>query len=96
MKRKHRCTETGKLRGKPDGGLIPGSAELKLGGGVRSPKPEPWWNADRRAAPEASAGGNIGGRGAEDEIKLRLSAFRFPFSFDSLLPFVLAVRHCRA
>jgi hypothetical protein len=39
---------------------------LKLSGGVRSPKPEPWWNADRRAAPEAQAGGNIGRRGAEE------------------------------
>jgi hypothetical protein len=29
-----------------------------------------------------------------NEIKLRLSAFRFPFSFRSLLPFVLSVRHC--
>src|SRR5690349_18026317 len=47
VREKHRCTETGKLRGKPDGGLIPGSAELKLGSGVRSPKPEPRWNADR-------------------------------------------------
>ena len=66
VREKHRCTETGKLRGKPDGGLIPGSAELKPGSGVRSPKPEPWWNADRRAAPEAPAGGNIGRRGAEE------------------------------
>jgi hypothetical protein len=47
VREKHRCTETGKLRGKPDGGLIPGSAELKLGSGVRSPEPEPRWNADR-------------------------------------------------
>jgi hypothetical protein len=29
---------------------------LKLGGGVRSPKPEPRWNADKRAAPEALFG----------------------------------------
>jgi hypothetical protein len=62
----HRCTETGKLRVTPDGGLIPGSADLEPGSGVRSPKPEPWWNADRRAAPEAQAGGNIGRRGVEE------------------------------
>jgi hypothetical protein len=52
---KLRCTETGKLRVTPDGGLIPGSAELKLGSGVRSPKPEPRWNADRCAPADAGA-----------------------------------------
>jgi hypothetical protein len=99
---KHRCTETGKLRGKPDGGLIPGSAELKLGGGVRSPKPEPWWNADRRAAPEASAGGNIGRRGAEDGnqtafCRRSASLFLFVCCCRSLfLPFVIAYSSLRA
>jgi NAD(P)-dependent dehydrogenase (short-subunit alcohol dehydrogenase family) len=39
---------------------------ITVSGGVRSPKPEPWWNADRRAASEASAGGDIGRRGAEE------------------------------
>jgi len=54
---------------------------LELSGGVRSPKREPWWNADRRAAPEAQADGNIGLRGADDDPQLRLSAFRFPLFF---------------
>ena len=56
---------------------------LELSGGVRSPKREPWWNADRRAAPEARADGNIGLRGADDDQELRLSAFRFPFCLRS-------------
>jgi hypothetical protein len=60
VREKHRCTETGKLRGKPDGGLIPGSAELKPGGGVRSPKPEPRWNADRCAPGDPGAAGPDG------------------------------------
>jgi hypothetical protein len=41
---------------------------LELSGGVGSLPQAPQWNADRRAAPEAQPGGNIGRRGA-DELK---------------------------
>jgi len=86
VREKHRCTETGKLRGKPDGGLIPGSAELKPGSGVRSPKPEPRWNADRCAPGAPGAAVPV----ARQNEKLRLSAFRPRIFFFRSFPFVIA------
>jgi hypothetical protein len=56
---------------------VPGSACPELSGGVRSPKQEPRWNADRRARCDQRA----------PHPKVRtvgftcLSAFRLPFSF---------------
>ena len=86
VREKHRCTETGKLRGKPDGGLLPGSAELKLGSGVRSPKPEPRWNADRCAPGAPGAAGPAGP--ANTRCVCRRSASE-SFSFRPY-PFVIA------
>jgi hypothetical protein len=50
---------------------MPGSAELKPGSGVRSPKPEPRWNTDRCAPADAGAAVRAG----TAEYSLRLSAF---------------------
>jgi hypothetical protein len=87
---KLRCTETGKLRVTPDGGLIPGSAELKLGSAVRSPKPEPRWNADRCAP--AAAGAAV----AEATADYRCVCRRSLPIFLSFFP-VRSVRHpCRS
>src|SRR5215831_3777545 len=71
-------------KGKPDGGLIPGSAELEPGSGVRSPKPEPRWNADRwpPGDPGAAVPAGMATRA------LRLSAFRL-----RIFSLVLSVRH---
>jgi len=55
--------------------LVPGSAWLKLSGGVRSLPQAPWWNAGRRARPLRARAAPQGAEVTEQ----RLSAFRFLF-----------------
>jgi hypothetical protein len=78
-------------RGRPGTGnarpyLVPSreARELELSGGVRSLPQVPWWNADRRARPQAEGGASRffvarpARRLRAGHETLRLSAFRFP------------------
>jgi hypothetical protein len=53
--------------------------------GLAARRQEPRWNADRRAAPEASAGGNIRRRGAEITLQNAFVGVPLPFFLSSFV-----------